>query len=709
MGLENALEEILDENGCHVAWVLRTTSAGNSPYNTLGGGAGGSGAPAGVSIFTGYSTITTPTLLSALEASVTGGKIIGYTVNQQAGAAGLVAGDTGNGIALAVGESFTVNVDYSGDQALIVASTLFTPGSGGTQRIIWRYTIGPNIVPPSPAVISAYWVSSLTGGAPGVSITFDSSTTTIANCGGSPTYLWQYKLVAAGSWTTLSTVANPVFAFPVSGVYDVRLTVTCGAISNVHTKTAYISVVTALTGKFISVLGNNANAGTQAAPWKTFAYAMTRVVPGDTLYVLGNDGIFNTEWVRWTTAGTLANPITIKAYPGHDWRMDSNNFTLPNVTNTSAGGSYPGYGNKAASSFIGLFEVIANYVVVQDLRVLSSQGIGIKAEGLPGANLVGVKFYNIYANKTYKNSFRSQYVNAVVVDGADFSEGGYDAPWSRPVTTLNHPGCFSVKNGVGATLTNVKSHNHWGEAIIIGDNQNGANVHHCEFYDCMSPLGYINNCENVDFHHNLIYDSDASVFHADPSPGIYLNCEYLLATDINRLTNIRIWNNLVIHTGTSFRLGAGEINPGNGLYPPSSGIEIYNNSLFQSIGSSPKGITIHTNARITGTGVKLQYNLIYQTTGGVVGQSSTDPLITHWPNSWYPTPAASIQGSGDLYVNQLPINPNAAITAGAVNIANYACSAASPAKNVLAALNAIVTDDYSGNPRTSLYSFGAFE
>lgn len=712
MGLENALEEVVDEFGCHLYWVLRTSSIGESP--ALGAGAA---ALESASIFTGYSTITTPTMLSALEASVPGAKIIGYTINQQAGAAGLVAGDTGNGIALAEGESFTVNVDYSGGQTLIVADTLFTPGAAGTQRIIWRYTIGPDVVPVSGPVVATNWVSDTTGGAPGVTVTFDSSTTVTENCGGAPTYLWEYKLTSDVLWTTLDTVANPAFVFAAAGTYDVRLTVTCGAVSNVHLKSAYISVVTALTGKFISVLGDDTDAGTQAAPWRTFTYAMTQCVPGDVLYVLGNDGVFNSnpadvnnEWVRWNVPGTAPSPIVIKAYPGHVWQMASANFTLPDVAISSPGGSYPPYGNKAPSHFIGLFEVTASYVTVQDLDVLSSQGIGIKAEGTSGAHITNVNFYNVKANKTYKNSIRIQYTDNVILDGGDFSEGGYDAPFTRPTSTLNHPGCVSVKNGIGAVVSNIRSYNQYGEGIIVGDNQNGCIVHHSEFYDCMSPLFYVNNCEDVDGHHNLIYDSDTSPFHADPSSGIYLNCEYLLPTDINRLTNIRIWNNLVAAAGTSFRLGAGEINPATGLYPPSSGIEVYNNSFFEARGTAPKGATIHTSARITGAGVNFQYNLIYQTTpGSVVGTSNTSALITHWPNSWYPAPAASMQGPGDLYVNQLPIAPNAAIVAGAFNIANYNLSAASPAKNVLAAINALVTDDYSGNPRTSLYSFGAFE
>lgn len=573
-----------------------------------------------------------------------------------------------------------------------------------------------NIVVPLDTVVSSYFDTDVSGGAPGVSVTFDPVATVITNGVGATTYLWERKLTSSPTWLSMSTAANPTVVFPTAGTYDVRVTVTNNGVSNTYTKAAYIAVVTALTGKYISMLGSDAAAGTLAAPWRTFTYAMTQCVPGDTLYVLGDDGIFNSaasadnEWVRWNVPGTVGNPITIKAYPSHNWRMNSFGFTLPDTADTSAGGVYAPYGTKEASNFTGLFEIAADYVVLHDLNVLSSRGIGIKVEGIVGNPVTGARIYNVTANQTYKNSIRCQYFDDLIIDGGDFSEGGYDADFNRPTATLNHPGCVSVKNGTTAVVTNVKSYNQWGEGIIIGDNQDGADVHHCEIYDCMSPLGYINNAENVDLHHNLIYDSATSPFHADPSGGIYINCEYLLAGDINRVTNVRVWNNLVVATGTNFRIGQGELNPTTGLMPPFSGIEAYNNQFVQSRGTAPKGVTIHSGVRVTGTGIKFKYNLTYQTVAGsTVGASSTDPLIEHWPNSWFGVPNASIQGAGDLYVDQLLVAPNAVVTAGAVNVANYQLQGASPAKNVLAALNALVTDDYIGTARTAPYSYGAFE
>jgi parallel beta-helix repeat protein len=66
--------------------------------------------------------------------------------------------------------------------------------------------------------------------------------------------------------------------------------------------------------------GNNpqardTNAGTQAEPWKTISKATGLLQPGDTLLVKA--GTYR-ETVILTQSGTAAQPITIRAYPGHE-------------------------------------------------------------------------------------------------------------------------------------------------------------------------------------------------------------------------------------------------------------------------------------------------------------------------------------------------------------------------------------------------------
>jgi hypothetical protein len=59
--------------------------------------------------------------------------------------------------------------------------------------------------------------------------------------------------------------------------------------------------------------GDDRNAGTDGAPWKTLAHSLRRLKPGDTLYLRG--GTYY-EKVALTRSGTAGTPITIASHPG---------------------------------------------------------------------------------------------------------------------------------------------------------------------------------------------------------------------------------------------------------------------------------------------------------------------------------------------------------------------------------------------------------
>ena len=68
---------------------------------------------------------------------------------------------------------------------------------------------------------------------------------------------------------------------------------------------------------FVSTTGNNANAGTELAPWRYLSYAYTRVVPGDTVYVRGGSYTSESHSVDFVNkTGTATAKYTFRAYPG---------------------------------------------------------------------------------------------------------------------------------------------------------------------------------------------------------------------------------------------------------------------------------------------------------------------------------------------------------------------------------------------------------
>ncbi len=66
--------------------------------------------------------------------------------------------------------------------------------------------------------------------------------------------------------------------------------------------------------KFVDAAkGDDAQGGTQDAPWKSVAHALQQILPGETLYLRG--GTYY-EHVYCAVAGTAEKPITIRSYPG---------------------------------------------------------------------------------------------------------------------------------------------------------------------------------------------------------------------------------------------------------------------------------------------------------------------------------------------------------------------------------------------------------
>jgi len=68
-----------------------------------------------------------------------------------------------------------------------------------------------------------------------------------------------------------------------------------------------------------SKIGDDAQAGSEAQPWKTLRYALRQLKPGDTLYLRG--GTFYERPVL-SRSGTIDAPITIRSYPGETVIID---------------------------------------------------------------------------------------------------------------------------------------------------------------------------------------------------------------------------------------------------------------------------------------------------------------------------------------------------------------------------------------------------
>jgi len=107
------------------------------------------------------------------------------------------------------------------------------------------------------------------------------------------------------------------------------------------------AVGTIATTRYVSPTGNDANAGTLAAPWRTIAASLPKLAPGDSLYARGGTYVENVKGIT-LRSGTATSRITFAAYPGERpviqgllWLARPSYWTIDgiNVTWNSANGS----------------------------------------------------------------------------------------------------------------------------------------------------------------------------------------------------------------------------------------------------------------------------------------------------------------------------------------------------------------------------------
>lgn len=80
---------------------------------------------------------------------------------------------------------------------------------------------------------------------------------------------------------------------------------------------------------YVSVNGSDANTGAEAYPWRHIQYAVNKVGPGSTVYVM--DGVYN-ETVTFYSSGGSGAYITLQNYPGHKPVIDGTGIAISGET-----------------------------------------------------------------------------------------------------------------------------------------------------------------------------------------------------------------------------------------------------------------------------------------------------------------------------------------------------------------------------------------
>ncbi|MGB8984338.1 MAG: right-handed parallel beta-helix repeat-containing protein [Anaerolineales bacterium] len=192
---------------------------------------------------------------------------------------------------------------------------------------------------------------------------------------------------------------------------------------------------------YVSMSGNDANAGTLAAPWLHIQYALNRVGAGSTVHVM--NGIYN-EKVTFPRSGTDGSYIVLQNYTGHAPILDGTGLPISGETGLVT------IENKQYVKLIG-FEI--RNLKAGGVSSAFPQGISVRGNGA---------FIEIRNNKVHdiENSCRrcgahgiavygrdpNASIHDIIIDGNEVYNGQFG--WSESMVLNGNVEFFTVSNNI---------------------------------------------------------------------------------------------------------------------------------------------------------------------------------------------------------------------------------------------------------------------
>lgn len=372
--------------------------------------------------------------------------------------------------------------------------------------------------------------------------------------------------------------------------------------------------VIAAGARFVAPGGNNAWAGTYAAPWATITYAATQVVAGDTVYVRG--GSYH-EAINISADGTAVNPIRFLAFPGE----------LPIVDGE----------NDLPVSYTGLLKATGDYVYLSGFDVRNSAYFGAQLDGT-NCILSHLRVHDNDKTGVYANGDYSIVQDSLVWNNSLCNEWGVMAEtggWGTGISMAR------VAHGTPCNYGIVRRcivWENWGEGINTFEATHTL-IENNIAHDNFSTNFYISDATDVLLQRNFAYNDPDSHMHWDPPDvngyhfgganiGIMLGNEGYSPS----LNNNTIVNNIVY--GCSKNLYQGSNAPNT---------TVANNTFINAIGT--KGIQINSNE----TGSVYENNIVQQDNSlGCIAHDQDGSGITFINNQWSKAVPAYAQSGGDV-------------------------------------------------------------
>lgn len=430
---------------------------------------------------------------------------------------------------------------------------------------------------------------------------------------------------------------------------------------------------------YVAPNGNDNNAGSLAAPFKTIEQALDAAAPGDVINL---------------RAG---------AYTSHEIRITKSNLTLR---------SYPGEWAKIVCSVE--IEDEASCIWYSEPEVTGGLLENIE---IVGGYYYGIKFETNWDWGLPQNQIRG--VRNVTVRGCKIHDTGRDCIKITPACAgLHFLSCEIYNSGVGPS--NSPANGGPNAEGIDNVNGDGMVVRHCYIHNISTSGVYVKGgAKDCIIEENLIYGvfeggillgfyTDAEFFDQDGTNPAYYECQYSVARNnivyntggagigFFAARNCSAYNNTIVTASGSFHaplyFSPGEIwiDDNTTLTPPNFFIEVYNNIVIDQSGSGDEDFTLQIREGALLGANLIDYN-IYRKNNGA---AKFDDGVS-WPALTFSQWKAQL-GFDTHSSEQFPMTDN-----------NLHLLPGSPAIN--AGRNSPAQRDYDGVPRNGAPDIGADE
>lgn len=298
---------------------------------------------------------------------------------------------------------------------------------------------------------------------------------------------------------------------------------------------------------YVSPNGNDSNAGTQAAPYRTFSKVNAVVVGGDTVFI--NGGTY-TQSLQISKSGSANARINIQAISGQTVIIDGQN------------------------SRQNLVDVSGRYVTISNVEVKNSSGYCV--------NLVGqnIEFKDSFVHECSGHGIYTD-GQSVLVDGNEVTRTNLS--YSSRTAESGWGSAMKVRvGGDNITFQNNLVYENYGEGVAVTRGTNSV-VRNNTFYNNFAVNIYVDNSHDVIVDRNFVYCTNNSGFEFNDSErrgqkpnGIAMGEEQYDGWGA-QLANVKITNNIVSNCQSGVRYWGADVS-GGGL----KNVFIAHNTFYQN-------------------------------------------------------------------------------------------------------------------------------